>query len=73
MNSFEKKRKDAQKKWDLLKSSKVPIIYLGTASCGRAAGAMEVLESVQKTLKGNRLKAKIMQVGCISLCRVVPG
>ena len=72
MNSFEKKRKDAQKKWDLLKSSKVPIIYLGTASCGRAAGAMEVLESVQKTLKGNRLKAKIMQVGCIGPCYLEP-
>jgi NADH-quinone oxidoreductase subunit F len=72
MNSFEKKRKEAQKRWDLLKESKIPVIYLGTASCGRAAGAMEVLESVQKTLKKNRLKARIVQVGCIGPCYLEP-
>jgi NADH-quinone oxidoreductase subunit F len=72
MNSFGKKRKDAQKRWDLLKNSKIPVIYLGTASCGRAAGAMEVLESVKKTLKKNRLKARIVQVGCIGPCYLEP-
>jgi NADH-quinone oxidoreductase subunit F len=72
MNSFDKKRKEAQKEWDLLKTSKIPLIYLGTASCGRAAGAMEVLESVEKTLKENRLKAKIVQVGCIGPCYLEP-
>jgi NADH-quinone oxidoreductase subunit F len=72
MNNFEKKRKEAQKKWELLKTSKIPVIYLGTASCGRAAGAMDVLKSVQKTLKENRLKAKIVQVGCIGPCYLEP-
>ncbi|KPJ68615.1 NADH dehydrogenase [candidate division WOR-1 bacterium DG_54_3] len=72
MNNFQKKRKEAQKKWDLLKTSKIPVIYLGTASCGRAAGAMEVLKSVKKTLKENRLKAKIIQVGCIGPCYLEP-
>jgi NADH-quinone oxidoreductase subunit F len=72
MNSFDKERKSAQKQWDLLKASKIPVIYLGTASCGRAAGAMEVLESVQKTLKENQLKAKIVQVGCIGPCYLEP-
>jgi NADH-quinone oxidoreductase subunit F len=72
MNSFDLIEKEAQKKWDLLKSSKIPIVYLGTASCGRAAGAMEVLNSVQKTLKENRLKAKIVQVGCIGPCYLEP-
>ncbi len=72
MSDFEKKRKQAQKKWDLLKSSKIPVIYLGTASCGRAAGAMEVLGSVRETLKKNRLKAKIVQVGCIGPCYLEP-
>jgi NADH-quinone oxidoreductase subunit F len=72
MNSFEKKRKEAQKNWDLLKHSEIPVIYLGTASCGRAAGAMEVLESARKTLKENRLRAKIVQVGCIGPCYLEP-
>ena len=72
MNSFQKKRKEAQKKWDLLKASKIPIIYLGTASCGRAAGALDVLESIKKILKENKLKAKIIQVGCIGPCYLEP-
>jgi NADH-quinone oxidoreductase subunit F len=72
MSDFEKIRKQAQKKWDLLKNSKVPVIYLGTASCGRAAGAMEVLDSARQTLKKNRLKAKIVQVGCIGPCYLEP-
>jgi NADH-quinone oxidoreductase subunit F len=72
MSDLDKKRKQAQRKWDRLKSSKVPVIYLGTASCGRAAGAMEVLQSVRQTLKKNRLKAKIVQVGCIGPCYLEP-
>ncbi len=56
----------------MLKASRIPIIYLGTASCGRAAGAMEVLRSAQKTLKEKRLKAKILQVGCIGPCYLEP-
>jgi len=72
MNNFKKKRKEAQNKWDLLKTSKIPVIYLGTASCGRAAGAMDVLKSVQEILKENRLKAKIVQVGCIGPCYLEP-
>ncbi len=72
MNSFQRKSKEAKKKWDDLKNSPIPVIYLGTASCGRAAGAMEVLESIQATLKKNRLKAKTVQVGCIGPCYLEP-
>jgi NADH-quinone oxidoreductase subunit F len=72
MSNFERIKTQAKKKWDQLKASKIPVIYLGTASCGRAAGAMEVLDSVKQTLKKNRLKAKIVQVGCIGPCYLEP-
>ncbi|MGB2990719.1 MAG: (2Fe-2S) ferredoxin domain-containing protein, partial [Candidatus Zixiibacteriota bacterium] len=72
MSDFEKKRKQAEKKWASLKASKIPVIYIGTASCGLAAGAMEVLGSVRETLKKNRLKAKIVRVGCIGPCYLEP-
>jgi NADH-quinone oxidoreductase subunit F len=72
MSDFERIRKQAQAKWNLLKDSKAPVIYLGAASCGRAAGAMQVLQSVEETLKKNRLKAKIVQVGCIGPCYLEP-
>jgi NADH-quinone oxidoreductase subunit F len=72
MSSFQKTREAAKKKWDLLKTSKIPVIYLGAASCGRAAGAMDVLESVEKTLTRHRLKAKVIQAGCIGPCYLEP-
>lgn len=71
-SNFEEIRKKADRKWDLLKFSKIPVIYLGTASCGRAAGALKVLESIKKTLKKKRLKARIVQVGCIGPCYLEP-
>ena len=68
MNSFSEQRKKAQRKWDSLKASSIPVIYIGTATCGRAAGAVQVLETIRKTLKEKKLRAKIVQVGCIGPC-----
>jgi len=72
MNNFRTRKAKAQKKWASLKSSKVPVIHLGTASCGRAAGALDVLDSIRMTLENNRLKARIVQVGCIGPCYLEP-
>jgi len=72
MNKLRKQREEAKKKWDSLAAGDVPVIYLGTASCGRAAGAMKVLESIQAALRDNRLEAIIVQVGCVGLCYLEP-
>jgi NADH-quinone oxidoreductase subunit F len=72
MNSFEKVKKDSLEKWRALQTSNVPIIYLGAASCGIAAGAMEILETIEKTLEEKKLEAKIIKVGCIGPCYLEP-
>lgn len=72
MNNFEEIRKKAKKKWAALHACKTPVIYLGTASCGKAAGAMEILGIIQQTLKEEKLKAKIIQTGCIGPCYLEP-
>ncbi len=73
MNNFDALRQDASRKWDALtENSPIPVIYLGTASCGRAAGAMSVLETIQETLSQLNLPAKIVQVGCIGPCYLEP-
>lgn len=72
MNKLQHRIEEARQGWDRLKSSHIPIIYLGTASCGRAAGAMEVMESVCQTLEEHRLEARILQVGCIGPCYLEP-
>jgi NADH-quinone oxidoreductase subunit F len=72
MNNFEQIQKDARGKWDLLQNSSIPVIYVGTASCGRAAGARDLLEAIKKTLEENKLQARIVEVGCIGPCYLEP-
>ena len=62
----------AQERWNALVNGELPVIYLGTASCGRAAGALEVLQSIQETLERAHLRAHIVQVGCIGPCYLEP-
>jgi NADH-quinone oxidoreductase subunit F len=72
MPNFDKQVKAARKRWEQLQQSAVPIITMGMASCGRAAGAADILQIVQEMLTEKRLKAKIMQVGCIGPCYLEP-
>lgn len=72
MNNFPEIKVRAEKKWNSLQSPKEPVIHLGTATCGRAAGAMDVLATIRETLKDNQIKAKVVQVGCIGPCYLEP-
>ncbi|UCD64025.1 MAG: 4Fe-4S binding protein [Candidatus Zixiibacteriota bacterium] len=72
MISFETRREKARRKWDQLEHSKAPVIYIGSATCGRSAGALKVLQAVKETLKEHKLNAKIVQVGCIGPCYMEP-
>lgn len=72
MNDLTTKRQLARDKWDSLIDSRIPVIHIGTATCGTAAGAMDVLASVRRTLSENRLEATVVQVGCIGPCYLEP-
>lgn len=65
-------RQNAERTWDELENSPIPIIYIGTASCGRAAGALETLEAVQQVLNETQTAAEVIQVGCIGPCYLEP-
>ena len=65
-------RAEADARWEALNHGDFPVIYIGTASCGRAAGAMEVLHAVQETLEKEQLHAHVVQVGCIGPCYLEP-
>ena len=72
MLSLEKAAQSARRRWDRLQNSKTPVIFLGAASCGLAAGAGDTLKAIQRTLKRYRLKARIIQTGCIGPCYLEP-
>lgn len=62
----------AKKDWDSLHQTKKPTILIGTATCGRSAGALDVLETFKKELKKRSINCNIIETGCIGLCYAEP-
>ena len=70
--NFDDRRSKALKKWEDLKEKNGIIIYIGSASCGRAAGCNAIIKSINEYLKENNVQADIIEVGCIGLCCFEP-
>ena len=51
---------------------KEPVFFIGTGTCGLAAGAMAVLEELKKNMSESGREIKIIEVGCIGYCAVEP-
>jgi len=62
----------AKQEWDSLKNGSKPVILVGTATCGRSAGALEVLEVFKQETSKNNIDCIILEVGCIGLCYAEP-
>jgi len=45
---------------------------VGTATCGRAAGALDVLQAVKEVVKNRNLDCGIFEVGCLGHCYAEP-
>ncbi len=50
----------------------LPIVYIGSGTCGKVAGANETFLSVNKYLDEKNIKAEVVLVGCIGLCSYEP-
>ena len=66
------RRSTAVAKWKKLQNNTRPIIYVGAGSCGRAAGAVEVIESIKQYAKEKKVNATLFEVGCIGPCYLEP-
>ncbi len=70
--TFEKIQNQAKAEWEALEKSEKPRILVGTATCGRSAGALNVLQAINDELAQRNIAAIVMQVGCIGLCYLEP-
>jgi len=70
--SFHDLRQRAQEEWKTLEDGRQPRILVGTATCGRSAGAIEVLEALQFESSRHELDCRVVEVGCIGLCYAEP-
>jgi NADH:ubiquinone oxidoreductase subunit F (NADH-binding)/NAD-dependent dihydropyrimidine dehydrogenase PreA subunit/(2Fe-2S) ferredoxin len=72
MTSLQQTYAKAQAQWHKLQDSEVPVFFVGAATCGRAAGATEVLQSLRGRIKANKLNALVVEVGCLGPCSFEP-
>ena len=72
MMDYQEMLRSAKEEWQALQRSDKPLILVGTATCGRSAGALEVLETFQKELKNRGINCNIIEVGCFGLCYAEP-
>jgi NADH-quinone oxidoreductase subunit F len=72
MNKFDLLCQNATQKWVDFTQSDLPKIYLGTASCGNAAGAQNVKTAIYESLTKYGIKADLIEVGCIGTCYLEP-
>ena len=70
--TFEEIQNRAKTEWEALEKSEKPRILIGTATCGRSAGALNVLQAINAELAKRSVDAIVMQVGCIGLCYLEP-
>ncbi|NQU23256.1 MAG: NADH-quinone oxidoreductase subunit NuoF [Candidatus Nealsonbacteria bacterium] len=69
---FDEFKRRSEEKWRALQSAQIPRILVGTATCGRSAGALEVVEAFRRELDARGLEAHLIEVGCIGLCYAEP-
>jgi NADH-quinone oxidoreductase subunit F len=69
---FQDIKKRAVSLWRAAEMGSRPRIFIGTGTCGIAAGAEEILKTLGQELEKNRIDADIIQVGCIGLCYAEP-
>ena len=70
--TFEELEARAQEKWRDIKECPIPLIRVGAATCGLAAGAGEVIEVIEEEVRNQSLDVRIMKVGCIGCCYAEP-
>lgn len=58
--------------WETLYQGDTIHVLVGTATCGRAAGSLPVLEAFRHETEGLEIPVKVSEVGCMGLCSYEP-
>ncbi len=72
MMDFDAAIADARAAWDRLHEGTRPIIHIGSATCGLAAGAGALTQQIRRELRRLKVEAEVVPVGCIGMCFAEP-
>ncbi len=68
---FREIKERAESRWRERLDNK-PVIMVGAATCGRAAGALDVLQAFRDEVKKRNLDCPVIEVGCMGHCYAEP-
>jgi NADH:ubiquinone oxidoreductase subunit F (NADH-binding)/(2Fe-2S) ferredoxin len=70
MRSFKDLQQQSKSEWEGFCRPDRPRVLIGSATCGRAAGSLEVLKAFETELDKHGLKADttLVEVGCLGMC-----
>jgi NADH-quinone oxidoreductase subunit F len=71
-SSFQGIKDRADSLWQELWHGGKPVIMVGAATCGRAAGALEVLQAMRNEIERQNLDCHLVEVGCMGHCYAEP-
>jgi NADH-quinone oxidoreductase subunit F len=72
MPTYEELKTEADQQWQALVDGDRPWIRIGTAMCGHAAGAYQVLVALKAELERRDIRAIVDEVGCLGICFAEP-
>ncbi len=72
MKTFQKLKTQAEERWSSLTRGGRPWVRVGTAICGEAVGADDVVKAFQKELSQRGIESVVSRVGCLGLCYAEP-
>jgi len=70
--AFQVIKNQAESRWQEFRGSNKPVIMVGTGTCGRAAGAREVLQVIRDEVSRQQVDCSIFEVGCMGHCYAEP-
>ena len=71
-SSFEEIKSQADSHWRELFDSDQTVIVVGAATCGRAAGALDVLQTIRDELERQGVDCPVFEAGCLGHCYAEP-
>jgi NADH-quinone oxidoreductase subunit F len=71
-SAFQEIKEQALSRWKTLWDGSRPVVMVSAATCGRAAGALEVLQAIRDELGEKQDGVRIIEVGCMGHCYAEP-
>ncbi len=69
---FQQIKESAISTWEESQHTEKTRILIGMGTCGKAAGAEDILKVLEEEVKKSNLQTDIIQVGCLGLCYAEP-